>query len=45
MRAVELAAEHGTSLGTLAERLRLPLPLLRSVLGDVTERPRLTLVQ
>ena len=44
-RAVELAAEHGTSLSTFAEHLRLPLPLLRSVLGEVVQRPRLTLVQ
>ena len=44
-RAVELASEHGTPLSAFADQLRLPLPLLRAVLGEVVERPRLTLVQ
>jgi Zn-dependent peptidase ImmA (M78 family) len=45
IRAAELAAEHGTPLSAFADQLRLPLPLLRAVLGEVVGRPRLTLVQ
>jgi Zn-dependent peptidase ImmA (M78 family)/DNA-binding XRE family transcriptional regulator len=43
-RAAELAAEHGLPLRVLADRLHLPLPRLRDLLG-MPSRPRLHLVQ
>jgi Zn-dependent peptidase ImmA (M78 family)/DNA-binding XRE family transcriptional regulator len=43
-RAIELAADHGTPLKAFAEQLRLPLPLVRALVGETVERPRLALV-
>jgi hypothetical protein len=43
-RAIELAADHGTPLKAFAEQLRLPLPLVRALVGETVQRPRLALV-
>ena len=43
-RAAELAAGHGLPLHLLADRLHLPLPRLRELLGVPTARPHLRLI-
>lgn len=43
-QAADLAAGHGLPLPVLAERLHLPLPRLRDLLGMTADRPRLRLI-
>jgi Zn-dependent peptidase ImmA (M78 family)/DNA-binding XRE family transcriptional regulator len=43
-RAAELAATHGLPLHLLADRLHLPLPRLRELLGIRAQRPHLHLI-
>lgn len=43
-RALELADAAGISVGSLADQLALPMPLVRTYVGILDERPRLMLL-